>query len=59
MQPTHSALGPLAQINGNNFKEGTTSTQYIAQFLGLPENLTVQCIIAIGYPGEEMVPIKG
>ena len=47
-----------AQINGNNFKEGTTSTQYIAQLLGLPENLTVQCIIAIGYPGEEMVPYK-
>jgi nitroreductase len=47
-----------AQIKGNNFKEGTTSTQYIAQLLGFPENLTVQCIIAIGYPGEEMIPYK-
>ena len=47
-----------AQIKGNNFKEGTTSTQYIAQLLGLPENLTVQCIIALGYPGEEMTPYK-
>jgi len=47
-----------AQIRGNNFNEGTTSTQYIAKLLGLPENLTVQCIIAIGYPGEEMVPYK-
>ena len=47
-----------AQINGNNFKEGTTSTQYIAKLLGLPENLTVQCIIALGYPGEPMVPYK-
>ena len=45
-------------IRGNNFKEGTTSTQYIAQLLGLPENLTVQCIIALGYAGEEMVPYK-
>jgi nitroreductase len=47
-----------AQINGNYFKEGTTSTQYIAQLLGLPESLIVQCIIAIGYPGEEIVPYK-
>jgi len=47
-----------AQMKGNNFKEGTTSTQYIAGLLGLPENLTVQCIIAIGYPGEEIVPYK-
>ena len=47
-----------SQMKGNNFKEGTTSTQYIAGLLGLPENLSVQCIIAIGYPGEEMVPYK-
>jgi len=47
-----------AQMKGNNFNEGTTSTQYIAKLLGLPENLTVECIIAIGYPGEEMVPYK-
>jgi len=47
-----------AQIRGNNFNEGTTSTQYIAKLLGLPENLTVECIITIGYPGEEMVPYK-
>ena len=30
------------QMRGNNFKEGTTSTQYIGQLLGLPEKLTVQ-----------------
>jgi len=47
-----------AQMRGNNFNEGTTSTQYIAKLLSLPENLTVQCIIGIGYPGEEMVPYK-
>ncbi len=46
------------QIRGNNFKEGKTSSQYIAELLGLPETLTVECIIAIGYPGEEMVPYK-
>ena len=61
MQYAAQALGlgsRWAQIRGNNFKEGTTSTQYIAELLGLPENLTVQCIIAIGYPGEEMIPYK-
>jgi len=47
-----------AQIRGYNFKEGTTSTQYIAGLLGLPEGLTVQCIVALGYAGEPMVPYK-
>ena len=61
MQYAAHALGlgsRWAHMKGNNFKEGTTSTQYIAGLLGLPENLTVHCIIAIGYPGEEMVPYK-
>ena len=61
MQYAALALGlgsRWAQMKGNNFKEGTTSTQYIAQILGLPESLTVQCIIAIGYPGEEIVPYR-
>jgi nitroreductase len=47
-----------AQMKENNFSDSKTSTQYIAELLGLPENLTVQCIIAIGYPGEETVPYK-
>ena len=61
MQYAAQALGlgsRWTQMKGNNFKEGTTSTQYIAQLLGLPENLNVQCMIALGYPGEEMVPYK-
>ena len=61
MQYVALALGlgsRWAQMRGNNYKEGTTSTQYIAELLGLPENLTVLCIIAFGYPGEEMVPYK-
>jgi nitroreductase len=47
-----------AQMRGNHFKEGTTSTQYIAQLLGLPQSLEVLCIVAIGYPGEKTVPYK-
>jgi nitroreductase len=61
MQYAALALGlgsRWAQMKGNNFSEGKTSTQYIAELLNLPENLTVQCIIAIGYPGEEMIPYK-
>ena len=61
MQYAAHALGlgsRWTQIKGNNFNEGKTSTQYIAELLGLPENLTVQCIIAMGYPGEEMIPYK-
>ncbi len=61
MQYAAHALGlgsRWAHMKGNNFNEGTTSTQYIAKLLGLPEDLAVECIIAIGYPGEEMVPYK-
>jgi nitroreductase len=61
MQYAAHALGlgsRWTQMKGNNFNEGKTSTQYIAELLGLPENLTVQCIIAIGYPDEKMIPYK-
>ncbi len=46
------------QLKGNNFNEGTTSTQYVAKLLGLPGNLTVLCMIAMGYPVEKTVPYK-
>ena len=61
MQYAAQALGlgsRWAHMKGNHFSEGKTSTQYIAELLALPENLTVLCIIAIGYPGEEIVPHK-
>ncbi|MGA2106640.1 MAG: nitroreductase family protein [Syntrophorhabdales bacterium] len=61
MQYAAHALGlgsRWAHMKGNNFNEGTTSTKYIAKLLGLPDNLTVLCILAVGYPGEEMVPYK-
>jgi len=44
------------QMRGNNYNESTSSRDYLAGLLGLPDNLQVQCIIAIGYAGEEMVP---
>jgi len=45
-----------SQMRGNNYNDTTSSRDYIAGLLGLPDNLDVQCIIAIGYAGEEMVP---
>jgi len=61
MQYAALALGlgsRWAQMRGSNFSEGTTSTQYVAKLLSLPENLTVECMVAIGYPGEETIPYK-
>ena len=45
-----------SQMRGNNHNDSKSSRDYIAELLGLPDNLDVECIIAIGYPGEEMVP---
>jgi nitroreductase len=45
-----------SQMRGNNYNDTMSSRDYIAGLLGLPDNLDVQCIIAIGYAGEEMVP---
>ena len=47
-----------AQMRENNYNESKSSREYIAELLDLPDNLDVECIIAIGYPGEEMVPYK-
>lgn len=45
-------------MRGNNYSDSKSSRDYIAEQLGLPDNLDVQCMIAIGYPGEDMVPYK-
>lgn len=47
-----------SHMRGNNFSDNQSSKEYIAGLLGLPENLDVECIIAVGYPDEEMVPYK-
>jgi len=45
-------------IRNRTNKEGVSSRDYIAGIIGLPENLDIECIIAIGYPAEEAVPYK-
>jgi nitroreductase len=61
MQYAAHALGlgsRWAHMRGNNFNERVTSRQYIAELLGLPDNLDILCIIAVGYPGEKTVPYE-
>ena len=36
----------------------TTSRDYLAKLLDLPDGLFVECIIAIGYPDEDVAPYK-
>ena len=45
-----------AQMRGNNHSDSKSTRDYIADLLGLPDNLDVECIIAVGYPGEEIAP---
>ncbi len=47
-----------AHIRGNKFNDGQSSRDYIAGLLGLPENLDVECIVAIGYPDEDIISYK-
>jgi len=46
------------QIKGNNFSAGKSSSAYITELLGLPDNMEVLCIVAVGYPADETVPYK-
>ena len=43
-------------MRGNNYNGQKSTRDYIAEILGLPDHLDVECIIAMGYAGEEMVP---
>lgn len=47
-----------AQMRNNDYAEGKSSRDYIAELLDLPKNLDVECIIGIGYPGEELPPYR-
>ena len=47
-----------SHMRGNNYNDSLSSRDYIAELLGLPDNLDVECMIAVGYPDEDMVPYK-
>ncbi len=44
------------QIRNRMHNEETTSADYIARLLNIPENLSILSIIAIGYPDETKSP---
>ena len=45
-----------SQMRDNHYNDQKSTREYIAEVLGLPDHLEVECIIAMGYAGEEMVP---
>ena len=47
-----------AHMRGNQFDERTSSRDYIAGLLGLPDNLEVECMIAVGYAAETVAPYR-
>jgi len=47
-----------SQFRGVNLNDSKSSRDYIAELLDIPDNLDIECIVAIGYPGEEMVPYE-
>ncbi|NLP43441.1 MAG: NAD(P)H nitroreductase [Peptococcaceae bacterium] len=44
------------QIRNRQHSSSKTSEEYIQDILEIPSEIRVQCIIAIGYPGEEKPP---
>lgn len=47
-----------SHMRGNQYNDSMSSRDYIAGLLGLPDNLDVECMIAIGYPDEDVVPYR-
>ncbi len=45
-------------MRGNNYDDKMSSRDYIAGLLGLPDNVEVECMIAIGYPDEDVSPYR-
>jgi nitroreductase len=44
------------QIRERMYEGAKTSERYISEVLNIPENLKVECIVAVGYPDEEKSP---
>jgi nitroreductase len=47
-----------SHMKGNMYDDKKTTRDYIAEILNLPDNLEVECIIAIGYPAESIPPYE-
>jgi nitroreductase len=44
------------QIRNRNKEEGVTAEEYIKELLNIPEDYSVECVIALGYPAESKTP---
>jgi nitroreductase len=47
-----------AQMRNNKFDDQTSSRDYIAGLLGLPDNLEVECMVGVGYSDETIAPYQ-
>ena len=43
-------------MRGNQFSDSKSTNEYIQELLDLPDQMEVQCIVAIGYADEEIAP---
>ncbi len=61
LQLTAQSLGLgscWVQIHKRMHSNGMTSNHYLKELLGLPDDIAVESIIAIGYPAQEPEPVK-
>ena len=47
-----------AHMRGKDYNEALSSRDYVAELLNPPDNLDIECVIAMGYPGEQVAPYK-
>lgn len=47
-----------AQIRNRPHDSGKTAEAYVQELLGLPEHITVECILGIGNPAERKSPVS-
>lgn len=48
--------GCWVQIRNRNHDDSTASEQYVRSLLDIPDEISVECIIGIGHPAEQIAP---
>jgi nitroreductase len=57
LEATSLGLGSCwVQLRGRMHDETRSAEDYVAEVLGLPQGLQVECLVAVGYPAEEKPP---
>lgn len=47
-----------AHMRGKDYNEEQSSRDYLAELLGCPDNVDIECVIALGYPDEKVAPYQ-